>query len=135
MSQKKVRLISADEYFKHRNVRDSQEKRRIPDSWLCNLAGILLVISGLLSLKYCSIFLTFFETETFAAEMCWLAFQIVITVPTFIGAISVFTRRKFQYALAGAAMSLTTTIILGVIALLLLYWTVDEFEKYEDYEN
>ena len=135
MRDKKVTLISADEYFMHKDVRDSKEKRKIPDSWLVNIAGILMVISGILSIKYCSIFLTFFETETFAAEMCWLGFQIVVTVPTFASAISIFTRRKFQYAMAGAAMSISTTIVLGVIVLLLLYWGVDEFEKYEEYED
>ena len=135
MRDKKVTLISADEYFMHKDVRDSKEKRKIPDSWLVNTAGILMVISGILSIKYCSIFLTFFETETFAAEMCWLGFQIVVTVPTFASAISIFTRRKFQYAMAGAAMSISTTIVLGVIVLLLLYWGVDEFEKYEEYED
>ena len=96
MSKKKVHLMSADEYFMHKDIRDSQEKKRIPDSWLCNIAGILMIISGLISLKYCSIFLTFFETETFAAAMCWLAFQITVTVPSFVSVISIFTRRKFQ---------------------------------------
>ena len=131
MGKDDVRLMSADEYFKHKDIRDSQEGWKVTPKVWCVLAGILLVISAILSFKYGTIFVTFWDTESLASLMCWLTFQIVFTLPAIVGAVSAFTQRKFQFAMAGAALSIGVTIILGVITLIFLYWGVDEFGKYE----
>ena len=128
---REVELMSIDEYLEMKGKDDTKVKK-IPDNWLRISAGIMMVISGIISFKYCSIFLTFQDVGTFGQEMCWLAFQIVFTLPTFVGAIAAFTRRKFQYAMIGAALSIFATIVLGFISVIFLVLAQDEFEKYED---
>ena len=131
MEEKEINLISADEYLeKHKN--SGAKKRSIPDSWLCNIAGILLIISGIITFKYCSILLTFWDTESIQFQFCWTIFQIFVGLPSIVGGLAAITKRKYQFALAGAALSIFTTIILGVVALILLIIAQDEFEKYED---
>ena len=82
--------------------------------------------------KYCSIFLTFLETESIQYQFCWTIFQLLVGIPSIVGGVAALTRRKYQFALAGAAMSILSTIVLGVIAIILLALGQDEFEKYED---
>jgi len=134
MEEKEMNLMSIDEYLELKGKDDTKVKK-IPDKWLRITAGILMIVSGIISFKYCSIFLTFMNVESFGYEMCWLAFQIVFTLPTFIGVIAVFTRRKFQYAMIGAALSIMATIVLGAISIILLVMAQDEFEKYEEYDD
>ena len=131
MEEKEMNLISIDEYLeKHKD--SNAKKRRISDSWLCNIAGILLIISGIITFKYCSILLTFWDTESIQFQFCWTIFQLVVGLPSIIGGLAAITKRKYQFALAGAALSIFTTIIIGVVALILLVIAQDEFEKYED---
>ena len=131
MEEKEMNLVSIDEYFE--NKKNSPVKERaIPDSWLCTIAGILLIISGIISFKYCSILLIFSQTDTMQYDFCWTIFQLVVGIPSIFGGLAAITRRKYQYALAGAALSTVTTIVLGIIALIFLVIAQDEFEKYED---
>ena len=133
MEEKEMNLISIDEYLEQQKARNiNQKKRAIPDSWLCTIAGILLIISGIISFKYCSILLVFSQTDTMQYDFCWTIFQLVVGIPSIIGGLAAITRRKYQYALAGAALSTITTIVLGIVALIFLVIAQDEFEKYED---
>jgi len=128
VKDKKISLMSADEHIELREIRDSQEKNKIPDRWLVNIAGILMIVTAILTFRYCHVFVTFTDTESSRYMFFWVAFQLVVGVPSIIGAIAAFSRRNFQYAMVGAVVGIIGTVVLGFLAIILLVIAQDEFD-------
>lgn len=96
------------------------------------IAGILLIIPGLIAIIFGLLLIItgmFFIESEGILYIIWGCFQLFFGIPSVIGGILSIKRKNHKIALMCAILSIFTLVIPGLIAVLLLFMSEDEFES------
>jgi hypothetical protein len=112
---------------------DAWSKQKVvkPSGIKPTIAGVVLIINGLMAIPFGIIFIingiNFIETSGMVLVMGAMA--IFNGLASFVGGICAVNKTNSKYVMWGAVFSLFTFVIPGIIVLFLLWSSADEFES------
>ncbi len=92
---------------------------------LSNIAGLLMIIPGFLAFL---VGFVLFSTGSLILVVIG-ALQFFVAIPSLIGGVYAIKQKHHKIALIGAILSIFIFVIPGIIAVILLFISEDEFES------